>query len=402
MIPEYHIDSQTGIPQEIIYKITQPFDKFLSDIKNKLGEEKFAKYKFDEDSYQGYSHAMVVYKDNIKYYISPGNMLHYDNFRHHILSEQELSEYITIINKYEYLCDFKKENKELYDFLSKNGFTYLWANINKKKDKVYYSEEYLRNLLKQYKREGKSRSMFVMDHGSEHAFMRRHNLIHLYYECGLTITFDMPQGIYACEFNLPDGKYAYIGLTYNFRERERDHRTGDTDSSVYKFIRKHNLDPEKDMTFRIIMTQEECTNPSQSEYDVWEMYRNDGWKMLNRAPTGGRGQMPRISYTKEEIIKMIKDNDIKTVTQLSRYNHTAYKIAKKAGYLYDIVEKKICRHFTKDEIIQLIKDNNIKTAAQLRRFNNSAYNAAKNNNYLYEIFLRYKNTTILYQEHPLF
>ena len=43
---------------------------------------------------------------------------------------------------------------------------------------------------------------------------------------------------------------------------------------------------------------------------AYEQYKKDGWIMLNAAPTGSRGQRVKPYYTKDDIIKMIKENNI--------------------------------------------------------------------------------------------
>ena len=98
-------------------------------------------------------------------------------------------------------------------------------------------------------------------------------------------------------------------MTFNFKERESDHRHGDSDSAVHKFIKSRNLNPD-DMIFRIIIQPEDCDDPSKAETEVYEQYKKDGWIMLNAAPTGSRGQTIRAYYTKDDIIKMIRENNI--------------------------------------------------------------------------------------------
>lgn len=190
MIPVAHIDSNTGIPQDIIYNVTYPFEQFIKDVQEKLGDD-FCRYSFDEETYRGKSVAMVIHKDGIKYYISPYNIFYYNDFKNHLVTEETLESYKKIINKYSTLEDFKSENKKLYKKLSDSGFKCLWQHLEITSKKVHYSEDYLRDLLMQYKNAGKSRSQFVMEHGSEHAYMRRNNLIRLYYECNLTVASDL-------------------------------------------------------------------------------------------------------------------------------------------------------------------------------------------------------------------
>lgn len=126
----------------------------------------------------------------------------------------------------------------------------------------------------EYKNAGKSRSLFVKENSREHSYMRRYDLIHLYYECGLSAASELPQGIYACEFRLPDGNYAYIGLTYNFNEREADHRGADPQSTPCKFIKEHNLD-KNDMIFKILLDIDDCKNPSEMEEYYRQKYEKE-------------------------------------------------------------------------------------------------------------------------------
>lgn len=341
MIPAAHINSNSGIPQDLMYNVTYPFEEFIKDVREKLGDD-FCRYSFDEETYRGKSIAIVIYKDRIKYYISPYNIFYFKDFKNHLVTEETLENYKKLINKYSTFKDFKTENKKLCKKLKDSGFKWLWQHLEVNQKRVCYSEDYLRDLLTQYKNAGKSRSQFVMDHGSEHAYMRRNNLIRLYYECELTVASDLQQGIYACEFNLPDGNYAYVGLTFNFKERESDHRHGDSDSAVHKFIKSRNLNPD-DMIFRIIIQPEDCNDPSKAETEVYEQYKKDGWIMLNTAPTGSRGHMPPVYYTKDDILKMIKENNLKSVHQLYDFNRRAWTIAKDEGYLEEILTKKTHR-----------------------------------------------------------
>ena len=242
----------------------------------------------------------------------------------------------------------------------------------------------------QYKNAGKSRSQFVMEHGSEHAYMRRNNLIRLYYECELTVAQDLPQGIYACEFNLPDGNYAYVGLTFNFKERESDHRRGDSYSAVHKFIKVRNLNPD-DMIFRIVIRPEDCEDASKAETEVYEQYKKDGWIMLNTATPGSRGQRVKAYYTKDDIIKMIKENNIQTVHQLMNLNKRAWTIARDEGYIEELLQKKTHQFVgvvDEEYIMNSIKQHNSYT--EWRKNERALYAYAQRNHMLNNIKNRLK------------
>ena len=143
-------------------------------------------------------------------------------------------------------------------------------------------------------------------------------------------------------------------MTFNFKERESDHRHGDSDSAVHKFIKSRNLNPD-DMIFRIIIQPEDCDDPSKAETEVYEQYKKDGWIMLNTAPTGSRGHMPPVYYTKDDILKMIKENNLKSVHQLYDFNRRAWTIARDEGYLEEILTKKTHRFVGIVDIEYVIK-----------------------------------------------
>jgi hypothetical protein len=62
--------------------------------------------------------------------------------------------------------------------------------------------------------------------------------------------------------------------------------------------------------------------------------------MLNIAPTGSKGHSALIKYTKEDIIKIIKDNNLKTVHDLYIKNRRAWITAREEGYLDELLERK--------------------------------------------------------------
>lgn len=102
---------------------------------------------------------------------------------------------------------------------------------------------------------------------------------------------------------------------------------------------KRNLDPNE-MVFKIILEPGECEDVSKSETEVFEKYKREGWIMLNISPTGSRGHTTTTYYTKEEVKKIIDDNNLKTVHELYILNRKAYYIARKEGYLDDLLERK--------------------------------------------------------------
>jgi predicted GIY-YIG superfamily endonuclease len=99
----------------------------------------------------------------------------------------------------------------------------------------------------------------------------------------------------------------YIGLTYNFQERKRNHLT-DINSSVYKYIKEKNIKPNF-----IKLTDYINVEKAQSlEIYFVNKYKSEGWNILNKAKAGILGGPERywtFERCKEESLKYktIKD-----------------------------------------------------------------------------------------------
>lgn len=96
--------------------------------------------------------------------------------------------------------------------------------------------------------------------------------------------------IYSFEF--PD-KSVYVGLTFNPKRRKQKHLV-DVESQVYKYIKLTNQNPE----FVILTDYLIYTDASIKEGLFVDVYRNNGWKILNKIKTGGLGTRikPKINH----------------------------------------------------------------------------------------------------------
>ena len=98
--------------------------------------------------------------------------------------------------------------------------------------------------------------------------------------------------VYVYEF--PDNS-AYVGLTYNTRIRDWDHKTN-PNSQVFKHIEKTKLQPK----LKFLTTYIPWEKAKDLEEDFEKKYMKEGWNMLNIATTGGLGANIKF-YTDEKI-----------------------------------------------------------------------------------------------------
>jgi len=113
--------------------------------------------------------------------------------------------------------------------------------------------------------------------------------------------------IYVYEFS---DNHAYVGLTYNINERQRN-RNNDITDAVTKHIKENKLLPIRKKLTKYIPVDEAV---KLEEY-YYKEYKENGWIMLNKAKTGAVGG---------GIIKWTKDMCIK-VAMLSKNRGEFYK-----------------------------------------------------------------------------
>jgi predicted GIY-YIG superfamily endonuclease len=89
------------------------------------------------------------------------------------------------------------------------------------------------------------------------------------------------RGIYVYEF--PDN-YAYVGLTYNFDVRHKQHMNHKK-STVNKHITKTNLLP----TYKILNDYVDVYLAQKLENEFYQKYKDNGWIMLNKSHIGSVG-----------------------------------------------------------------------------------------------------------------
>tara|TARA_Y100000034_G_scaffold136985_1_gene217997 strand:- start:3946 stop:5565 length:1620 start_codon:yes stop_codon:yes gene_type:complete len=168
--------------------------------------------------------------------------------------------------------------------------------------------------------------------------------------------------IYSFEF--PD-KSVYVGLTYDYDRRYREHM-----KSSKTIINKTN---ELGHTFIMFNEKLSAEDAVREESNLIKEYKKNGWNILNKAPAGGLGGTVK-KWTKEKIIAEAKKYD--TRSNFKKNNAAAYQAARRLGIL-DIVcshmKIKLKRH-TKESIIKEAK--NYRTKKEFSVKSPSAYNKA--------------------------
>jgi hypothetical protein len=189
------------------------------------------------------------------------------------------------------------------------------------------------------------------------------------------------RGIYAFEFS---DNCAYIGLTYNFERRKKEHITfGSTKykSPVYKHIKKYKIKPN----FKKLHTYTTIEKAIKLESYYIDTYKRNGWILLNSIKSGGLGGIIT-KWTKEKC----KEEALK-YTARKKFDvgsHSAYCSARKHKWLNDV-----CSHMK--QIVKPVgywtfknckkEALKYKTRAEFGKYSSGAYNKAINNKWLEKI-----------------
>jgi predicted GIY-YIG superfamily endonuclease len=184
----------------------------------------------------------------------------------------------------------------------------------------------------------------------------------------------------------------YLGLTWNYESRVRDHlglsRTSQT-TTVKRYSDKTNLTP----TFERITDYMLDEQASIKEYELINEYKSKGYKLLNKQKGGNLGTLPRLDYT----LEYCKSVALKYTTRTSGPN----SFKKKELSIYQYCQKQegwldiVCSHMTptseirtvwnEEKLIEYIKENNITVRTGkggLKYLNQAAYRSANRLNLL--------------------
>lgn len=134
--------------------------------------------------------------------------------------------------------------------------------------------------------------------------------------------------IYVYEFS---DNSAYIGLTYNLKERQKD-RNNKLNDAVTKYINETGIQPFRKQLTEYIDVEEAI----KLEGFYVEEYKKNGWKILNRTKTGSIGGSI-LKWTKEKCQK----EALKYTTRykFQKNNSSAFNASYKNGWIDEFFPK---------------------------------------------------------------
>lgn len=128
--------------------------------------------------------------------------------------------------------------------------------------------------------------------------------------------------VYAFEF--PDNS-VYVGLTYNMDRREKQHEDRGS-------VSEHFAKTKEKPTLKIISTDYIDASDAQKMEDCTiELYKTNGWKILNKAKAGSLGAC-RVVWSKDSVRNLTKT--LSTYKEFQSYKG-AYDAAQRNGWLKD-------------------------------------------------------------------
>lgn len=186
-----------------------------------------------------------------------------------------------------------------------------------------------------------------------------------------------PRSEVYCVYTYEDSvnKYAYAGLTNNIKRRDKEHRRGKNNDSVYRHFKKFGLDIPKPIIVKSGLTKKEA---KIEEENLVNSILEKGWNKINIAKPGSTGGVIlKWDYDAcKELSKMCK-----TPTDFLAANRSAYEISKEKGWIYEFYPDFKKRHFyTYEECKQYASVCRSKT--DLRRLCYGAYMKALDNGWL--------------------
>jgi len=216
-----------------------------------------------------------------------------------------------LVNKYEYLNDFAKEQPGAHFTIRDNKWNDLLKNLKKlKKPKNYWTYERCReHALKHTERQ-------KMDSTPRHYIYKNgwYDLLdHMDKKPSLGGRI-----IYSFEF---EDNYVYVGLSYDPLRRRDSHLSTDLSSQVRKHIDRTN----SKYKFRLLTESLEMKLASHEERRYIREYKKNGWIILNKNRGGSLGSKKKYTY------QQCKDKvaEFKTLKEFTKQANGYYSRIKK-------------------------------------------------------------------------
>jgi predicted GIY-YIG superfamily endonuclease len=235
---------------------------------------------------------------------------------------------IKIASKYTTRKDFRQKDQRAYRKaiqynLFGNGINHL-GNTVKRKPAGYWTFDRVKDEASKYT----SRRDFEKGSVDAYGASKQHGWYH-------DVTSHMDylgslyrRAVYALEF---PNNTVYIGLTDDTERREGEHLDPEGKTTVSKFIKQTNLIP----TLKLINDYTDVKEAQNIERCSIDLYKSQGWNVLNKAKGGALGACKRI-WTKENVEK--EAQKYHTRSDFKKGNRSAYVIAVREGWMDDITK----------------------------------------------------------------
>lgn len=242
-------------------------------------------------------------------------------------SSYSYEECFEIAKRYKTRLKFAKGNVGAYQAALNHGWLddYVWFE-SPQNPYNYWTKERVREESKKYK----SRGEFHDCCGTAYGKARINGWLDEFTwlkDDRIDFTNDKIDCVYAYEFK--DYHSVYVGRTLMRRIQERDFEHIFTESdAVVLFAREHGLPTPPMKILEDNLTLKEGT---EKEGYYLELYRNDGWNILNRAKTGGIGLLFKNKWSKRTCYQEAKK--YKTRGDFAKLSSGAYEVARSNGWL---------------------------------------------------------------------
>lgn len=246
--------------------------------------------------------------------------------------------------KYDDLRLFKEKYGYIYEKIKLNKWDYMLSHMKPVINKCIWTKERCIEIAskcknkKEFRKKSEGAYRFtlqnnIMDEVSSHMEV----LGNVYKRC-----------VYVCKF---EDNSIYVGLTYNFEIRKRDHLSGRKYTSVYKHIEKTGLTPDI-LKVTDYLDKKEA---AKLENSILEDYKSKGFILLNIAKTGGLGGDILI-WTKEKCIEAALN--CKTIREFREKYPTAYTVSNKNKWAEEvcsglIIERRKSGYWTKERCLEV-------------------------------------------------
>lgn len=276
--------------------------------------------------------------------------------------------------KYSTLEDFMSKSNSCYATACKNKWIndYTWLERKRVKPGIWQIYENCYNEALKYKSltEFENKSSGCYEGARENGWLDSFTWLK---DERFDLYTDKIDCVYAYEFK--EQNAVYIGRTLMSLQKQRDYQHIFREDSVSKFAKENNI-PIPEMK----ILEDNLTIKEGSENEgIWvELYKEDGWIILNKVKTGGIGGLAKGKYTKKSCYDIAVSYT--TLKSFMEEQWSAYRAALKHNWLKDYtwLERK---HFqsVKEWTYEMCSEDSkrFKSRGEYAEKSKSSYNKAR-------------------------